>query len=105
MILEGPSDPMPLSFETSSRLKTGRKNKIARLMRQSGDWRTVRRALRGNPLSSQATTSMAANPCIFELHTVNGTGGTRTLGLPLRRRSLYPSELQPQINLLTLPQF
>jgi hypothetical protein len=27
---------------------------------------------------------------------LNGTGGTRTLDLSLRRRSLYPSELQPQ---------
>jgi hypothetical protein len=28
--------------------------------------------------------------------TDNGTGGDRTHGLSLRRRSLYPTELQPQ---------
>lgn len=27
----------------------------------------------------------------------DGTGGIRTLDLPLRRRSLYPAELQPQL--------
>lgn len=28
---------------------------------------------------------------------IYGTGGIRTLDLPLRRRSLYPAELQPQV--------
>ena len=30
------------------------------------------------------------------IDTDNGTGGDRTHGLSLRRRSLYPTELQPQ---------
>ncbi len=32
----------------------------------------------------------------LSMQTTNGTGGNRTHGLSLRRRSLYPSELQPQ---------
>ncbi len=39
----------------------------------------------------------APQPLVLTAFRGYGTGGTRTLDLPLRRRSLYPTELQPQM--------
>ena len=36
----------------------------------------------------------------ISLNVMNGTGAIRTRDLPLRRRLLYPAELQPQAGLL-----
>lgn len=60
-------------------------NNISRLSRSVGS--TVR--------SSQIALATTNNFVAIQ-DVRNGTGGNRTHGLSLRRRSLYPTELQPQ---------